>query len=129
MGNIVRFMIDIIKNYNKYKAFITELVDTNLVEKSLLMKFIDNSFVYELEKIDQCTFLIESTSNLEAKKLTTCDQIVIIKDLGDRLENYFLFEKYNLLVEKNPDLNFFFKLNPVTCQENENFICIYSSLQ
>ncbi|KAG0430202.1 hypothetical protein DMUE_5686 [Dictyocoela muelleri] len=108
-GTWLVFMKEIIINYNKYKAFITELVYRELVEKTLLMKFIDNSFVFELEKIDQCTFLIESILNLESKKLSTCDQIRIVKDLGDRLKTHFLCEKIQSTSRKKHGFEFFLK--------------------
>lgn len=51
--------------------------------------------------------------------MTTNEQLKLMDKLQEKLENNILKEKWDLLLNKNPDLKYFRNLNFITCLENE----------
>ncbi|KAG0440626.1 hypothetical protein DMUE_1596 [Dictyocoela muelleri] len=119
MGTWISFMDEIYTNYEQYSCFLTNLANTNIDHQTIIDKFKDNSFLSELKEIRAALFIVDSINKLENSNLSTIEQIDIIKYVAKNLKNPLLREKYRNLILKNPDLDFFFHLNPINSPEKD----------
>lgn len=118
-GTWLVFMDEIVNNYDLYKNFIRRMVNENSIYEPLLNSFSDHNFILELEEIRKSVFLVDSITQLERIDLSTTEQIDILKFVKNNLKNPELATKYTKMLEKNPDLSFFYSLHSIKCNEND----------
>ncbi|KAG0440242.1 hypothetical protein DMUE_1885 [Dictyocoela muelleri] len=118
-GTWLCFISEISNQYVKYKAFLEIYVQQNPYYQSILDSFLDTRFILELNEIKNISFIIDSIKELEKKDLSTLKQLQVVKDIQEKLENDVLKSKFATLLQKNPDLSFFFNLNEITSSEDD----------
>lgn len=125
-GTWIEFAIFISENYLEFKKIINLLPNSN--EKLMVAQYFNSEeLISELNIIVKYKKLIFCIKNLENNNLSTVEQINLFNNALAGNNDLFALRKFNLLVEKNIDLNFFLNYNYILA-ENKDKIFNYVPL-
>lgn len=119
-GTWLEFTLWIFENFMLIKTFVEEcpheMLNRNEVINILNSDILEN----ELRSIKSHSFLCSAIKVLQNDKLSTEDQIKVLKDVISKVDESEIYSvRLKNILKKNPDINFFLKFNMLKVSEND----------
>ncbi len=122
-GTFIDCVEFIVENYVLIKEFIEKLLEQYNILKSLLM---DPNLLPQLTDVSSHAFISNAICELENNGLELAKQFKILFSVKSKLENNVLLQRFESIIEKNPDLSFFINawINGTENYRLYRFLCL-----